>query len=171
MGLDEAVLELAPEGAVLLRFFRWKEPGLTFGYSQAWAEASAAAAARKIPEAQTVRRATGGGIVFHDGDLTFSLVFPWERLSSPGWIYKNIHRPIQQSFKEAGIRSALCAGRPVGAPGGFRRLCFSGPEPMDLVGHDGRKVLAGPLRGAGKDFTKAPCVSRGAGPSESPKSI
>lgn len=149
MALDEAVLDLSPPGALVLRFFFWKTPALTFGYGQTWEAAVRAAAVRSISPLQVVRRATGGGMVFHDGDLTFSLVFPWERLSSPCWIYKNIHRGIHQGLKEAGVKAALAAGRPAGTPAGPQAACFAGPEPMDIVGPGGEKVLGGALRRRG----------------------
>jgi lipoate-protein ligase A len=142
MALDEAALTHAPEGAAVLRFFRWAGPALTFGYSQSWAMAWAAAQSKCIPESQVVRRATGGGIVFHDGDITFSLVFPWPRLSAPGDIYAKIHCGALAGLKAVGLSAALWTGK---APG-RQTACFSGPETSDLVDGRGRKLLGGALR-------------------------
>jgi lipoate-protein ligase A len=142
MALDEAVLSCVQMDGTVLRFFRWAGPALTFGYSQPWEAAAGAAQSRAIPAACVVRRATGGGIVFHDGDITFSLNFPWPRLSAPGEIYAKIHRGALAGLAAVGLAAELWRGR---AP--LRQTaCFSGPETNDLVDASGRKLLGGALR-------------------------
>lgn len=148
MALDEAVLNAAEPGALYLRLYRW--PGLslqgaTFGYSQPYAAAVQAARARlggvSFP---LVRRLTGGGLVYHDGDLTFSFVFPWPRLATPAFLYKNIHVGVHLGLKARGAASRLWSPAQPPAPAGTE--CFARPEPKDLVREDGAKVLGGALR-------------------------
>lgn len=147
MALDEAALEEGPAGTLLLRFYRWTGPSphaVTFGVSQEYSAVEAAVRERwggaSMP---VVRRATGGGIVHHDGDLTFSLVFPWPTLSDPGLIYKDIHLAAHLGFKALGVETSLWSP---GRAAGLRPECFSGPEPKDLVSPAGTKALGGALR-------------------------
>ena len=142
MALDEAVLLQAPPDALVLRFYSWAGEACTFGISQKYADAKAACR----PGVEPVRRATGGGVVFHDGDLTFSLVFPWDKTCAPDTIYKNIHRGIHQALKAGGVENGLWSRK----TDGLAEHCFSRPEKMDLVLSDGSKILGGALRKKGE---------------------
>ena len=145
MALDEALLVCAPADSQILRYYRWAGPALSFGYSQPYAAAAAAARARGVAASAVVRRATGGGIVFHDGDLTFSLCFPWPRLSPPLDIYEKIHGGVLAGLRQLGITAQLWRP-PTGTPQGRQAQCFTGPEPCDLTDARGRKILGGALR-------------------------
>jgi lipoate-protein ligase A len=72
MALDEALLEaMSRLGKPLLRLYGWTEPAASFGYFQKYVEVERATLLRPL-----VRRPTGGGIVPHDADWTYSLAFP-----------------------------------------------------------------------------------------------
>lgn len=143
MALDEAVLLGSPPDALVLRVYEWKGQACTFGFSQRYADAKAACKEGVEP----VRRATGGGIVFHDGDITFSLVFPWDRTCAPETIYKNIHRGIHCALKASGTENRVWS--PKERREGLSVACFSRAEKADLVDADDRKILGGALRKKG----------------------
>ncbi|MFC1680057.1 biotin/lipoate A/B protein ligase family protein, partial [Elusimicrobiota bacterium] len=176
MALDEAVLGLAEKGACYLRFYRWPEGarvhGVTFGRSQRFEDVEVAVRRRcagiTFP---VVRRCTGGGIVFHDGDLTFSFVFPWTRLSGPEFVYRRVHMSVQVGLRAHGVHvrlwkreaTATASGRRVPA---VRRECFSGPEPEDLVDERGEKIVGGALwRRRGMGLYQGSMRREGLGPS------
>src|SRR5687768_12129854 len=72
MALDELLLSRAAEfGHPILRFYSWAEAAATFGYAQRIAEVESFTLLRPL-----IRRPTGGGLVPHDRDWTYSLVFP-----------------------------------------------------------------------------------------------
>lgn len=148
MALDEALLDAAAAEERSLRFYRWfGEPphGLTFGYSQHESEARRAAERRRMPVyLPRVRRLTGGGVVFHDGDITFSSVFPWDPGLTPGRIYGDIHLCVHLALREKGLVSEV--NQESAAAGGSGAECFSKPEPMDLLDGSGAKFLGGALR-------------------------
>ncbi|MBI5883519.1 MAG: hypothetical protein HZB91_10500 [Elusimicrobia bacterium] len=152
MALDEAVLGLAPDGAGFLRIYDWAGQAVTFGLAQPFAMAQGAAQAKGMAGMPIVRRPTGGGIVFHDGDLTFSVVFPWERLSSALGVYERMHRAIGEALASRGLETAV-AGFAVPPPllappagGGELNACFAEPSPFDLLTSGGKKLLGGALR-------------------------
>ena len=150
MALDEALLDAGGPGALILRFFRWKSapgspPAATFGYFQRYKDVEESAR-RLGPERpfELVRRLTGGGLVHHDGDITFSLVFPWGRLESASWVYKNLHRGVHLGLKSRGLKAHLWS--PSSKSPAPSLACFAAPVAMDLVREDGSKCLGGALR-------------------------
>src|SRR5436190_15116613 len=74
MAIDEALLEsAATDGVATLRLYQWSEPTLSLGYFQAAEERERHQASTNCP---LVRRASGGGAILHDRELTYSLALP-----------------------------------------------------------------------------------------------
>ncbi len=140
MALDEALLQLAPElGHPVLRFYGWLEPAATFGYSQRYAEIEKLTLLRPL-----VRRPTGGGLVPHDADWTYSLVFPaghyWHRLKAVE-SYRRVHQWIRDAFAKMNVATALSPTSQKEIPG----QCFVGAEKDDVLWH-GRKIAGAAQR-------------------------
>jgi lipoyl(octanoyl) transferase len=109
MALDEALLEAMPRlQKPILRFYGWTEPAASFGYFQKYAEVERATLLRPL-----IRRPTGGGIVPHDADWTYSLAFPpdheWHALKAEE-SYRRVHEWIQSAFAQLEIETELAPG-------------------------------------------------------------
>jgi lipoate-protein ligase A len=140
MAFDEALLEFAPElPGPTLRFYGWTEPAASFGYSQKYTEVEKLTALRPL-----VRRPTGGGLVPHDADWTYSLIFPpahsWHRIKATE-SYRRIHEWLRDAFALMHVPTTLSPSRQKEIPG----QCFIGAEKDDLLWH-GRKIAGAAQR-------------------------
>ncbi|HVY72315.1 MAG TPA: hypothetical protein VHH73_20440, partial [Verrucomicrobiae bacterium] len=131
MAADEALLDSVSRlGQPVLRFYSWAELAATFGYFQRHSEIAGMTKLRPL-----VRRPTGGGLVPHDHDWTYSLVFP------PGhpWYetravesYSRLHEWLRRALAALAVSTRLAPEvRPEG-PG----QCFIGAEKNDLLWQD-----------------------------------
>jgi len=147
MAIDEALLETAVVPSI--RFYHWRSPALSFGYFGKFSDVAIYAAERDL-----VRRWTGGGIVFHGDDLTYSIVIPE---SDPVFdessiaIYEKIHRALCAALVKTGQR-AVVAVDPAGFSAATRAAvnasgynCFANPVRADVM-MDGRKIAGAAQR-------------------------
>ena len=130
------LMEFAPElQCPILRFYGWTQPAASFGYSQKISEIETVTKLRPL-----VRRTTGGGLVPHDADWTYSVVVPpdhpWYALRASE-SYERMHRWIQSAFAALNIATELapCCRKEI--PG----QCFVGFEKSDVLRF--RKKVAG----------------------------
>ena len=103
MAIDEALLDSIAVPSI--RFYRWRSPALSFGYFGKFTDVADYAAKRDL-----VRRWTGGGIVFHGEDLTYSIVVPPGDpvfAQSSMSIYEKIHRALCNALAANGERVEL----------------------------------------------------------------
>ena len=140
MALDEALLAAMPRlQKPVLRFYGWTEPAATFGYFQKFFEVEHTTLLRPL-----VRRPTGGGIVPHDADWTYSLAFPtsheWYALKAVD-SYHRVHEWIQSAFGRQNITTELAPCCKKSLPG----QCFVGHEKSDLLWH-GKKIAGAAQR-------------------------
>ena len=77
MAIDRAVLVANSKGKVppTVRFYTWNPPAISIGYFQSLKEEINLAECEKTG-VDYVRRITGGGAVFHEQELTYSIVIP-----------------------------------------------------------------------------------------------
>ena len=148
MALDEALLEsISRLGRPVLRFYGWTEPAATFGYFQKYADVERATHLRPL-----IRRPTGGGIVPHDADWTYSLVFPpgheWHSLKAEE-SYRRVHEWIQAAFAKLNVIPELAS-----APN-------SHPSPKGYGGQAELPSFAQRLRRAGRTPILRPEATEG----------
>jgi lipoate-protein ligase A len=140
MALDETLLEFASQlGRPVSRFYGWTEPAASFGYSQKFDVVARLTSLRPL-----VRRPTGGGLVPHDADWTYSLVFPpghWWYASRATESYQRVHEWLRDAFTKLNIRTELAPGRHKELAG----QCFVGAERFDVLWY-GRKIAGAAQR-------------------------
>jgi len=103
MAIDEALFETVRLPSI--RFYRWNSPALSFGYFGKFADVAYYAGERDL-----VRRWTGGGIVFHEDDLTYSIIIPVHDAmfaESSAFIYAAIHSALRNVLSIQGQRAEL----------------------------------------------------------------
>jgi lipoyl(octanoyl) transferase len=140
MAIDELLLKYSAENNIpVLRIYDWNCPTVSFGYVQHYPSA---------PQAYSiVRRMTGGGIVDHNNDLTYTVVIPpahqicaMNRIES----YHILHRAVKRALEYFGITVTLAAddSPPVDRA---TMQCFITPTRYDVIG-DGKKYAGSAQR-------------------------
>lgn len=133
MAIDEVLLRSAQ--VPLLRFYTWSRPALSFGYFGRWEQAAQAAQGREL-----VRRWTGGGMVPHGSDLTYTLIVPRGHAfaaQAPLETYQAIHAVVAQALGDASLA-------PEDAPSDSC-ACFESPVRHDVL-RGGQKVAGAAQR-------------------------
>lgn len=143
MALDEVLLAESSGRWPVLRFYRWTVPTVSFGYFEPAADARRLAAGRPV-----VRRMTGGGLVEHGDDVTYTLVVPrptpfvnFRSTES----YRLIHAAVASALAHGGLLVRSHPGNPAPGPAGDGNACFRQPVLHDLT-TDGHKVAGGAQR-------------------------
>lgn len=131
MAVDELLLEKSDilHGAVLMRIYGWDRPSISIGYSQKFGAVLAESAY------SVVRRPTGGGIVYHDRDLTYTIVVPsphpiesLDRIES----YHVFHRAVLRAMSAFGKQGRLADSAAFVSDRGTMR-CFVTPTKYDVI--------------------------------------
>ena len=136
MAIDDLLLQSMQQAQpqATLRFYGWSEPAYSIGYFQPYASAPQG-------EHRIVRRPSGGGVVDHRNDITFTLVFPasdplfqCDRFES----YRRINEAICNAFKSIDIDCILYDND---IPKDFDRsylVCFEQPAKFDVITSRGK---------------------------------
>lgn len=142
MALDEALLRTAAQrGRTLLRAYSWRKPAVSIGYFQKWP--AQLAGTREI-----VRRPTGGGLVYHGDDTTYTVIAPPTHplcAMKMGDAYCALHKAVVAALgTERSRQSATLHAVAVSSPQG-QYECFERPVHGDVVA-EGKKLAGAAQR-------------------------
>ncbi|MFA6358245.1 MAG: lipoate--protein ligase family protein [Candidatus Omnitrophota bacterium] len=110
MKLDEEIFkQYLDDGIGVLRIYRWKGPSLTYGFSQD-PEKEIDLVRCAADGVVVAPRMTGGGILFHDDEITYSFVCSKSDVAEPEGVlvsYRNICSFLVQFYKSLGLNPAF----------------------------------------------------------------
>lgn len=130
MAMDEAILESLPAGGGRLRWYAWREPTVSLGVFQRYADWEAAEAFALFP---VVRRPSGGGAILHGSDLTYAIAVDRSHpaAAAPELLYDAVHQSAVKAFQALGLdASRVLAGHDAWPD---RFLCFHRRNVGDVV--------------------------------------
>ena len=147
---------------VRFRSYGWTAHAVTFGYSQRFTEIAGNLSA---DVKEICRRPTGGGMVDHANDWTYSLVVPPSNAlfgQNPVELYRLTHEAMADGLTRVGRRAELAVATPppipavrsvsnesppVDSPRSVPRICFQEAEVHDIVcPYTGRKIAGAALK-------------------------
>jgi len=138
MATDFLLLQRYPEKEnARFRHYSWHRPAFTFGYGQPLEFVRA-----QLPANETVelcRRPTGGGVVDHRNDWTYSLVIPSEHKLCEARAtesYRLVHDCIAEAFRALSQPALLKEPEPtlaIDTAGCEPGVCFTKAEVYDVV--------------------------------------
>ena len=147
MAVDFLLLQRYPHEQVpRFRHYEWRSPAFTFGYSQKIEFVRAA-----LPTGETFdlcRRPTGGGIVDHRDDWTFSLVIPrghpLEDVRATQ-SYREVHECLAAVLRLQGVPAVTKTvdDADAGAESNLPGVCFQRAERYDVVHQQSGEKIAG----------------------------
>ena len=144
MAVDEVLLIHARHP--VLRVYGWARPAVSFGYFEPWAPVAEA-----HPEREWVRRWTGGGVVLHGEDWTYSIIvprdLPFARLNAAE-SYRLLHELLATAMRRARLPGMGGAGDVALTPESASKIshaCFENPAQYDVL-FAGQKIAGAAQR-------------------------
>ena len=133
MAVDQALLESVQfDQLPCLRLYQWNEPTISLGYFQQFADRQQHQGSLSCP---VVRRATGGGAICHDQEITYSLVTPVEQLPNRNCqhLYTLVHQTIIDQLQQHDIHAELRCLADASATSQQPFLCFQRKADGDIL--------------------------------------
>jgi lipoate-protein ligase A len=145
MAADDALLAACADGGPpSLRLYRWAAAALSFGRTLQ-VDAEVRVCECRCAGVELVRRPTGGGVVVHDGCLTFSVALPLAgAVRGLGEWRRRMGDALASGLQRLGVGAGRLDDGAL-APDGLPNWCLIHPVRHDVV-VSGRKVAGGALR-------------------------
>ena len=173
MARDHALLRSLGTDEATLRIYRWKYPTVSFGrHERVRGRYDRELAAQR--GIGFVRRPTGGKAVYHDRELTYSVVFPLARRWGIRHIYKEINRAFLEALLSLGVPAIAAQLVQEYSPGRSLDFCFQDYMEGELI-VEGKKLVGSAqvrergsilqhgslLIGQGQECLQALCIAGG----------
>jgi lipoate-protein ligase A len=144
MEIDRRLLDLCEQmpDSVFLRFYSWTGPTLSLGHLESTDTVDRVAAERD--GVTLVRRPTGGRMVLHGDDLTYTVVMPKPDAAGLQETYGFISEILVGGLATLGVRLEIERGRP-GRSHAIQKPCFASVSRYEVTYH-GRKVIGSAQR-------------------------
>ncbi len=152
MAVDDYLFQsLTEEPKTCLRFYQWERPTVSLGYSQKVSQVVDLDYCRKMG-IDIVRRITGGKLVLHHQEVTYSICSSDSELFTQTLMdsYRLISEALMRGLEKMGIECCLAAATPSFYTKG-RLPCFSHPAQNEIE-IDGKKIIGSAQKRAGKKF-------------------
>lgn len=145
MAIDEALLScfVPEESSPLLRFYGWSPPAFSCGRFQKPEEILNTELCLR-DGVQVVKRITGGGVIYHANELTYSLVCPTDLLADAQNVkaaFFKLTSFLLSFYKKLGLDPVYAAEHFTEEKvlGERTALCFAGVESCDIL-INGKKI-------------------------------
>jgi len=137
MGLDEKIFERYLDGGNgVFRVYRWGKPSFTYGFSQ-YPKDEIDLARCAAEGVQVAKRMTGGGILFHNDEITYSFVCSKNDLGEPQGLfvsYRNICKFLMRFYESLGLAPVFAlATKDFKERCAPHQLCSASHEKYDIV--------------------------------------
>jgi len=152
MAVDDYFFQsLGEEPTTYLRFYQWERPTVSLGYSQKVSEVVDLDYCREMG-IDIVRRITGGKMVLHNQEVTYSFCSSDSELFTQTLMdsYRLISEALIRGLEKMGVESSLAAATPSFYARG-RLPCFSHPAQNEIE-INGKKIIGSAQKRTGKKF-------------------
>lgn len=152
MAVDEYLYQsLTEEAHTIVRFYAWKNPTVSLGYSQKVLEVADVEFCKKHG-IDIVRRMTGGKLVLHHKEVTYSLASSDTEVftTTLGDSYRIISEALMKGLDKMGLTTSLASPAPQKYVRG-NLPCFSYPS-RNEVEVDGKKIIGSAQKRVGTKF-------------------